>query len=214
MTRNRSFNPRTLCWIINLACLLALGTGLVVFYRAFYVPIAASQQSDDDRISQLEEFVQAADAVRNLHRHLTELVAAEELRAQEMLARIPVTPDDAEFNKQMSAIAAELKLKAYNFQRETIQEQDGLSQLDVKLSCLGKYEAICQFLDRITHLRRVINIERLEIQASNSGNDYPLALHLTLYFDPQRDAKQQSGQVVSHINSPLTKIAQTAVKPN
>jgi len=203
MIRNRDSKVRTLRWALNLACLIALAAGLIVFYRTFYLPVTASQQSDLDRISQLEEFVQTGDAVRREHNNLIEVVAAEERRAQEMLGRIPVTPDDAEFQQQMIANAAEADLKIDDYQRGTIKEQDGLAQLDVKMVCRGKYEAICRFLDQLTQLHRVVNIDRMEIQAVTDEDGCILALYLILYFDPQRGTKPPAGIVAGQMKSLL-----------
>lgn len=165
--------------LVGLTLLIAIG---VVYYFTVSQPILNAVGEDQVNIERLRRLQRSAVPTRREHARLTDAVLDLKRRSEAMRRRIPLQSDEAGFLNDVARLADELGIKVVEYRPGAVLHSDTHSQLDLEIKCVGRYSAICHFVDRMHHLRRITSVKRLAIQPGVNSADYPLHLTLTLYF--------------------------------
>jgi Tfp pilus assembly protein PilO len=163
---------------IGLAAVLATaGIGYALVLR----PLDARIDELDGRSQQLQASLQNAHVVRAQAQRLRGAVAAMEAKSAELQKRVPDEPLEGEFLSQLTQAAGQAGLKIGDYRPGVVRTGEKCSQMAVQLSCQGPYRSICDFLDRLSALPRLTQVEKLDVSASGPDG-CPVSLSLVVYF--------------------------------
>jgi len=159
------------------AVLAAAGIGYALVLR----PLDGRIDELNDRSAGLEASLQNAHVVRAEQQRLRGVVAALEAKSAELEKRVPDEPLEGEFLSQLAQAAGQAGLKIGDYRPGVVRTSEKYSQMAVQLSCQGPYRSICDFLDRLSALPRLTQVETLDVSAG-SPDGCPVSLSLVVYF--------------------------------
>ena len=136
----------------------------------------------EQKIAGLERALREADATRESHGEVQSALADFRRRAQELREQIPDDPNEADYLRQLTEVAARSNLSIDDYSRGLAVETESFSQLKVRLQGAGQYEEICRFLDRLEQLPRVSRIVEMKLTTEPGSLSYPIDLTIQLYF--------------------------------
>lgn len=174
--------------LVGLAVLLML---LGVYYGTFCRHLHQEAELADLEATRLENQVFSRSVV---HREYEQRVKErDELmrRAASIRERIPDSPEEAEFLRQVTEAADREGLTIRDYKVGMASATPTHSCLDVRLQCQGNYHSICGLLDHLARLPRIASVQRLRVLAPTDADDYPLEIGLWLYFGARPAAQEQ-----------------------
>jgi len=128
--------------------------------------LAAAQQTLQATESQrAEKFAYAA----NLPLYESRLKELTE-RLNSARAMLPDTPDVPQFLSQIGAIAREVNLVIERFEPQTEVPLDFYAETRFAVQVRGSYHEIGAFLDRVSHMDRIVNVSDLTMEEPKVNN--------------------------------------------
>jgi Tfp pilus assembly protein PilO len=106
--------------------------------------------------------------------------------------RTPDDPGEAEFLEHVSDLAKRHGVEIHQHHVAAPASAAGRWQIEITLSCSGRYDGLCKFVDAVARLPRLANVTRLSVVAAESGK-YPLELTLAIYFTRDPNSKLAGG---------------------
>jgi Tfp pilus assembly protein PilO len=184
LTNDRERNLKWIGWSIHLVGLTGIITVAALYQIVVSALIAHEQQTIATEAADKEQFLARSDEIRSEHRRLTKQLEELEHNAVAMRYRIPESPREAEFLKQVSQAADEEGLKIHKYERGSLERKATHSEFTVNLSCEGDYGALVGFLERLAHLPRASTVQRMTL-TTGATDTYPVDLSLVLYYGAQ-----------------------------
>lgn len=185
--RDRDDELRKLRHLAHATGLAVVLLGCAVFYFGLHRPLLVERTRLEVRQDRQRALLNRADAVGQQHAKLSAMLRSLQTRADSVRQRIPNEPQEAEFLKQLTEIAAEYRIAVHDFRRGSTQQRERYSQFTMQLKLEGSYEGICGLLDRMSRLPRITTIEKMEIRHADGAGHLPLELTLVLYYGMTED---------------------------
>ncbi|MGM0487524.1 MAG: type 4a pilus biogenesis protein PilO [Planctomycetota bacterium] len=181
---------RTLDSILQATAVLSLvACGLVTYYGCSARPVGQVEAAEENEGPSPSAGDKLPEIRRALRQAETELEKAH-AHAQQLRQRIPDDPDEAEFLKQVSRLAAATGLEIRDYRRGSLAVKESYSELQINLTCSARYAELCRFLEALDELPRILTIEKLAISSPDEGDEYPVDLSLSVYFRGRRQAPE------------------------
>jgi Tfp pilus assembly protein PilO len=159
-------------------------TGMVVlFYTSLFSPFARKYEVYEREISVFRSTLASASVTREARESLTTEVHNLETVLTNVRERIPNSPNETLFLKQMTEAARKTNVTIRAYNRGSIQEFATYSQLEVHIAGDGGYEPICRFIEQLSQLSRITAIEELKISVRAGDKSYPMEMRLLLFFN-------------------------------
>jgi Tfp pilus assembly protein PilO len=164
----------------------ALGLAIVlaaagIGYALVLQPLDARIDELDGRSVELQAALDDAPNVRAKHERLRRALVAMEAGGTGLEKRVPDEPLEAEFLAQAAQAATQSGLQIGDYRPGAVRTSGHCSQMEIQISCQGPYRSICDFLDRLSAIPRLSQVEKLEISAAGPDG-YPVTLWLVVYF--------------------------------
>ncbi len=158
-------------------------TGLALFVIFIYRPMQLEHQRIEEQTADCTLILNSADRIRYENIRLNSRLPDVERRLGIMMQRIPNSPRESDFLGQLTRLAERTQLNIRDYRPGVIVRKDTHSELEIKLSSVGSYAGICQFLDEVARIPRLCRVSGLEIRASNtSGEAYLIDMTFRIYF--------------------------------
>lgn len=187
--------PATFKWTLNG---LGMATTLVVValaYAFIFRPMDQESKQLRSAVRADSDFLAGADKIRARNRELKGSLAETEGLIAGIKRRIPESPQQADFLAQLAEAAEESEVEIVDFRPATAIEQDKHYELTIRVSAIGKYAAICRFLDRLETLPRLCVIMGMEIDAHDLAAEvYPLDLTLQVFYSAAHPTVAQAAE--------------------
>lgn len=184
--------PRRLGHVLHLVGTGVLVTMVGIYYGTFCHHLHATAHVYETESAGLETHVGSRTSVQQEHERLNAERHELQQRAAAIRQRIPDTPEEAAFLKQITEAADREGLIIRDYKVGMANETRTHSCLDVRLQCQGDYASICGLLDHLANLPRIASIQRLRILAPTDGDPYPIELGLWLYFNARPAAEERA----------------------
>ena len=147
-----------------IAILIVMGGFLIA--RNLQAEASALQIANNAGIELFEQ----ADILQSTRDELKDTVQAVRSDVESLRQRLPDSPDETLFLRQISELAAQsaVMINDYRPGAETILEKH--SEKEITFSCAGTYAGICHLLANLEKLPRVAHIHNLTISAPNEAH--------------------------------------------
>ena len=189
MSRTTTLNA--ISWLLHLAGAVIVAALVAIAYFTVCASFAWQTTTRTKRITELEEYLSRAPEIRAQHLTLKQTLVDLEQRSREIDQRIPDDPREAEFLRHVTEAAQQVGLAIRDYRRGRITEKENHFELEVRILGEGRYASICQFLERLHGLRRAITVDKMQVNAEEETDAYPIDLTLLLYY---RGAEQESAE--------------------
>ena len=156
-----------------MGALAGLGLGAVLLLVAYQVqikPLAAKITSQERHLADLQKQIQAGEAAQRQLPQFQEMVRRLELDLEKLLRILPNRRDVHDLIRQFRAVAEREDFDLVRFDPGRETERDFFYEWPIQLSVRGNYHALARFFDRMSRFSRIINVDRLRVQA-RGGND-------------------------------------------
>jgi len=174
--------PPTVTWGSHVAGLGALALMLSLSYLLVHRPVAAQHRACGEDVGRIEELLAASATIGKQHEDLTLLHADLKRHGLEARQRVPQAPPDAEFLSEAIQIAKEEDLRIVDYQPGTGQDMSTHSEIEIVLRCIGAYDSICGFLDRVAQMPRKFAVKKMTVHTKEGRDIYPFEITLILYY--------------------------------
>jgi len=151
-------------------------------YSLVHVPTMDSVTTTSARIEELKMSIQNSLVMRAQHKKVSEKLHEVTSRIADVQARVPRDADAGEFLKQVTKIATAEQLTIKDFTPEKPEKRDGYAEMRVTLRGSGSYASICNFVDRLSKLKRLSKVKDLSLSVEGDASEYPMTATLVIYF--------------------------------
>ena len=187
---------RSLGWALHGAGCLAAFAVVGAYYGFVTLPLNGEMEQDALRVVQLEALNARAPEVRRTYRlKQAELRSLEESVADTLL-RLPAKLDEQEFLEQVKLVAQASDIEVVGSQIGLAEQLESYSKAEVTFQCHGSFASICRFLDGISHLPRLTEVARLQIETDKNVERYPVQVTFALYFGSTSHDRSRSGEAL------------------
>lgn len=200
MSGLRDNQLKRLGWILHATGLAVVGVFLAGMHLFVVTPLNDHHLTQVDRAEELRRLLRRANEQQNHYAELNRTLRELRELAEAVHARIPERADETKFLARITEAARELGMEIQNFRRGQPVHTGTHSELTVRFTTEGNYDAIVRFLDQLMTLPRVVTIKELKIDAEPDRKRYGVDLNLALYFNVQPadvSAAQEAGRVRS-----------------
>ena len=128
---------------------------VVLLYLFLLTPMREETAALAGQAHEKMECLRQAQAFVSTHKNLRQQLDREETHLDQLLARIPSTPQESVFLGQLARLASESAVSIHQFNRDSTTHEKTHSKMDVKLSAHASYASICRFLAGLAELRRL-----------------------------------------------------------
>lgn len=178
---DRETRLRLTGWLLHGAGLLVLAAGGAAFHLVIAKAYRQRCDTNEAEAARLIKVLETSRETQQEHQRLKSELARLERNAETMRLRIPDQPQESEFLRQVAEAANDTQLHILHYERKSLVASTAYAQFDIRLSCRGGYESLCRFLDRLNHLPRATVIKKLDVNARDNPERYPVDMTLTLY---------------------------------
>ncbi len=192
--RNRELT--LLGWLLHAAGGLPVVVGVAIYGMVSFGPNSSATRHTQERIAVMERLLKQSVAVRQEHSGLEVELADCKRRAAQARTRIPDEPNEAQYLRQLTEAAVQEGVVVDDYTRGTVSRRNDVSQLEIRLKCVGRYDQICGFLNHIENLPRASKIVSMTLSSGANQDVYPLGLTILLYFGVQQ-APATNGEVAN-----------------
>lgn len=151
-------------------------------YSLVHMPTIDSIATTTSRIEELKISIQNSPVMRAQHKQVSEKLHEVTTRIADVQARVPRDADAGEFLKQVTKIAAAEQLTIRDFTPEKPEKRDGYAEMRVTLRGSGSYASVCNFVDRLSKLKRLSKVKDLSLSVEGDASEYPMTATLVIYF--------------------------------
>jgi type IV pilus assembly protein PilO len=145
-----------------------VAVALVFFGLVFWLKLSPMRKDLDrlrgDLASKQQEILKGRAAQQQLPRFREE-VQALELELDKLLRILPTRRKTADLLRRIRSLAEEGNLQLKRFTPNPLSEKDFYSEFPIEVEVDGTYHNLALFFDEIGRYSRIVNIERLEIDA-------------------------------------------------
>lgn len=103
-------------------------------------------------------------------------------RYSELLAMIPDSPEESVFLGELARLAGETDFQLSDFRPGTVEPDENVNMIRVRVTAMSDYEALCRFLYGLPRLRRLTHVVSMKIEQSPDPERYQVELNLAIYF--------------------------------
>jgi Tfp pilus assembly protein PilO len=181
-SQNPDISLKRIGWALHAGGVLLAGIGIALVANYVMRPIEQQRKSVVEENTRLEGLLAKAGQVRQEYRRVVEKM--EYLKAQKALLRKRITDDanEEEFLRQVEELADQVDLKLRSYQPGVTVTYGDYGAMDIDLSCEGRYESVCRFLDQLQELARLTKVTHLDVKAPARGEIYPLKVTVQIFF--------------------------------
>ncbi len=173
------FSPETSLRGLFLTGSLALTLIACVAIAHGHQRLSSLKTNMADRIELLSQLENVRAQAASLDQQVTDTSQACEV----MRARLPDRAAESEFLTLLSASADQFDVTLGDFRPGSIQTRPNASQMELRLRATGSYAGLCQWLDHMTELPRIVHIHHLTlIGPAAPGGDCTVDLQLMIIF--------------------------------
>jgi Tfp pilus assembly protein PilO len=168
--------------LLHYAGVLATALCVAAGYSIVHAPTLATISSASARIEELKLSIQNAPVMREQHHKVSDKLTEVTTRIAEVQRRVPRDADAGQFLKELTKLATAEQLTIKDFTPEKPEDRNGYAEMRVTLKGAGSYASICQFLDRLSRLKRLSKVKDLTLTAEGDASEYPMTATLVIYF--------------------------------
>jgi Tfp pilus assembly protein PilO len=168
--------------LLHYAGLLATVVCAAAGYSLVHVPAIDRIADTSARIEELTLLIQNAPIMRQHHQQVSAELDEVTTRIAAVQRRVPRDADAGEFLKELMQLASAEQLSIKDFTPEKPEERAGYAEMRVSFKGAGSYASICQFVDKLSKLKRLSKVKDLSVSAEGQANEYPMTATLVIYF--------------------------------
>ncbi len=182
MIQNKQQNDALIGRSLHMVGVLAIALGIGLYYSLVYKPLVQKRENQTFRIEQVSTLLDDAGRVQTEHRRLREQLKSLEDSIAATRSKLPDELNATKFVSQVSNIAKSVGLQVVDYQQDRAQVVPTHSKTEIRFNCTGSYASICQFLDKVDHLARVVKVSKLDIESDPNLESYPFHVTFYLYY--------------------------------
>ena len=182
-------------WLLHAVGFSLTACGLFASWFFIYEPSQAELSMHDQRTAVQSDFLDREKQIRSDNEALQQELAETERLLVNLLARIPESPEEADFLAQLARIAKESKFEIRDYKPGKVVEKDSYKEMEIQLSAEADYPGICRFFDKLDTLPRLHRISNLTIEATGGAGEFqPVHITLKIYFEPIEKLPSAAGE--------------------
>jgi Tfp pilus assembly protein PilO len=116
------------------------------------------------------ELFEKADILQSTRDELENTVQALRSDVESLRQRLPDSPDETLFLRQISELAAQSAVMINDYRPGAETKLEKHSEKEITFSCAGTYQGICHLLANLEKLPRVAHVYNLTVSAPNEAN--------------------------------------------
>lgn len=149
---------------------LLIVVSLINFF--FFVQPAEDQlTSNTDQLRSLErQYAEKKEIADNLNERRRDMAVLEE-KLQQALTELPEQADLQELLAQLNDISRKAGLELQKIEPGTEVPADFFSKIPLKMNVRGNYHEIAMFMQEVSKLRRIVNVNNIKLTEEGTRND-------------------------------------------
>ena len=159
----------------------ALMIGVISVYYVVCKPLSAGIKTDVEKVESLRAKVRRGAGTRRQYEKLKKELAGLQRRSEAVRNRVPDSPNKAEFLAELHKISGEVGIKIDKYTEGRQITASTSSYLLVNVQFRADYVAFCGMLDRLSKLKRIAFVEKLNMKEEQKGM-YSFDMSLLLYY--------------------------------
>ena len=172
---------------------VGLGSLLVIalaFYFLAYRGQTQQRVEHEMRADQLVQLLNGSSRASQEYDDQQKLLTRLQKEIGNVRSHVPETADDGAFLTALSDIAEEENLQITDYRRSRSTTHASHSQLELQLKCVGDYESLCRFVDRVQAMPRITRVSHINLQSVAGSRSYPFEIRLVLYHGLREPAEE------------------------
>ncbi len=169
-------------WALHAAGVATLVLMVAAYNFFVYQRLETHRQSDSQRIEQLTTLLSNSALVQRENRDLQQELNALEASIAAICERLPHELRREEFTGELNRVAQEVGLHVLELHWGVTEVTPSYTQAEVQLECDGSYASVCQFLDEVSQLTRITDIDQLQLEAVTESRNHPFQVTFVLYY--------------------------------
>lgn len=153
---------------LGLFLLCAVLLLIVIFVNR---PLDEQKKRNQHQAKRVIKFIQTSKNVNSQHEELTTQLKQQQADWKQILSQMPATPEESDYLAKLTTLVEKSNLLMSNFNPGTSHDYENLKERDISLLLTGTYSNLCQFLDDMSRMPRITNIQHLKIDAPNQNHD-------------------------------------------
>ncbi len=167
---------------VHLTCLLATAVAGLVAFVCLLQPRLDGRDLISQQDQQLDQMLAKAAQTQRKHAQLRKSLGEVKHRQSKLLQQIPDMPREAKYLAFVTKTANGVGLSINNYHPGRLTTGRELSEMELQLSAVGSFQAICRFVDGIENAPRIAGVERLSVSSAPAPKGHAIEMTLVLYF--------------------------------
>ncbi len=183
-------------WSLHGLGILLFGGVCGAYYWAAICPLEARATMRAQHTEQLQLLLQRAEDFRARHHQLSADLNTLRESVATTLKRLPIELGEDQFIEQVRSIASGTGIAVAEHHIGTVKRLENFGEAEIAFICNGSFGSICRFLDSVSHLSRLTEISRLEIEPGVNSTGYSFQVTFVLYFGGSTHDRHSRGEVL------------------
>lgn len=171
--------PIGVSYTLAMACAVGIAA---LGYFVIKKPISDWRRDVSHRAELVRTRLEVGPELRSQHHERQEQLKALLTRVELVNRRVPDEASEGEFLADLSKIADDNQVTIDDFRRGGTTDTKTHSLVEVTVNARGSHRGICGLVDAVERLPRLAELTQLEIDSSDTGDNYPIRLTYALYY--------------------------------